>query len=216
MKGFALHRNLSRAYALSAAIVLLDQATKLWVRGFAFLGFQHAGIGVGSSIPLIRNLLYITYIENPGMAFGIEVGSQLALALLSLGACVAVVYYLHKMRDESLVVVIPMALILGGAVGNLIDRTFYGVVFGYGRLFCGKVVDFVDVRLFDLSHYGIFNLADAAVTIGIVWLILFRRSLEPTMAQPQEAAANGQPSTGAQNRTDDTLEPSSRVHQISQ
>ncbi len=186
MKGIALHRNLVRAFSLSAIIVILDQATKLWVKGFSFFGFHHAGMDLGSSIRLIDNLLYITYIENPGMAFGIEVGSQLALALLSLVASAAVVYYLHRMRDESLIVIIPMSMILGGAIGNLLDRTLYGVIFGYAPLFYGKVVDFVDVRFLHLSHFGIFNLADAAVTVGIVWLILVRRSLEPTIKPETE------------------------------
>ncbi len=186
-----------RAFSLSAVIVLLDQATKLWVRGFSLLGIQHTGMELGSSVPLVHNLLSITYIENPGMAFGIEVGSQLALALLSLAASVAVVYYLHKMKDETLVIIIPMSMILGGAIGNLIDRIFYGVFFGYAPLFYGRVVDFVDVRFLNLSHFGIFNLADAAVTIGIVWLIVFRRSLEsstnPT-EQVEEVGTEGRPS----------------------
>ncbi len=190
MKELALHRNLVRAFSLSAFIVALDQAAKLWVKGFSLLGVQHTGMELGSSIPLIGSLLSITYIENPGMAFGIEVGSQIALALLSLVACTGVVYYLWKMRDESLLVPIPMSMILGGAVGNLIDRTFYGIFFGYAPLFYGRVVDFVDVRLLHLSHLGIFNLADASVTIGIVWLILFRKSLQPaTSSVPQSGPA---------------------------
>ncbi len=218
MKGIALHRNLFRAFSLSALIVVLDQAAKLWVKGFSFLGVQHAGMELGSSIPLIHNFLYITYIENPGMAFGIEVGSQLVLALLSLIASVAVVYYLHKVRDESLVIVIPMALLLGGALGNLIDRMFYGVIFGYAPLFYGRVVDFMDVRLLHLSHFGIFNIADAAVTIGIVWLILFRRSLE-SVTDSRPKTATGAPVVddpdGKGSRPSDVPEPGSELQHVS-
>lgn len=179
MKGIALHRNVFRALFLSTSIAILDQSTKLFVKGFSFpfLNLHHAGMELGSSIPLFRNILHITYIENPGMAFGLEIGSQLILALLSLLACIGVIYYLNKIREESFLILAPMAMILGGAVGNLIDRSLYGVFFGYAPLFYGRVVDFVDVRFLHLSRFGIFNVADAAVTTGILWLILFHRSL---------------------------------------
>jgi signal peptidase II len=74
-------------------------------------------------------------------------------------------------------------MILGGALGNLIDRVFYGVIFGDAPLFYGKVVDFLDMNFFDINLFGyqltrwpVFNIADASVTLGVLLLLFFHRS----------------------------------------
>jgi signal peptidase II len=85
-------------------------------------------------------------------------------------------------------------MILGGAIGNLIDRVFFGVIYGYAPLFQGKVVDFVDVDFFDINLFGtiydrwpIFNVADMAVSIGVILLIFFSRKIS-TVEEEQNAA----------------------------
>ncbi|MCK7516433.1 MAG: signal peptidase II [Ignavibacteriales bacterium] len=90
------------------------------------------------------------------------------------------IFYLYIIRDKSLSLKIAIALILGGAVGNLIDRTFYGLFYDYAPLFYGKVVDFFDFDFFNFTLFGrsydrwpIFNIADAAVTIGVLILVIF-------------------------------------------
>jgi signal peptidase II len=168
-----------RVLYISTGVVLLDQITKLLVKGFSLpiLGV-HLGMQVGTTIPLLGNALRLTYIENPGMAFGIDVGSQLFLTIFSFLASVGVLYYLYSIRNETTIVRVSLALIFGGAVGNLIDRIFYGVLFGEAPLFYGKVVDFIDVNILHLSRFGIFNLADASVTIGVVLLLVFHRAAE--------------------------------------
>jgi signal peptidase II len=136
----------------------------------------------GQSIPIINDFFRLTYIENPGMAFGFDPGEnfKLAISLFSLIASVGLVFYLYMIRDKSLSLRISIAFILGGAIGNLIDRTFYGVLFGYAPLFYGRVVDFFDFDFFNFTIFGIsydrwpiFNIADAAVSIGVLILILF-------------------------------------------
>jgi signal peptidase II len=112
------------------------------------------------------------------MAFGLEIGSQFFLAIFSLAASVGVFYYLYQVRDQSVLVRASLATILGGAIGNLIDRVFYGVLFGEAPLFYGKVVDFIDVTFLHLSRFGIFNIADAAVTTGVILLLVFHRALD--------------------------------------
>lgn len=164
-------------------VVVLDQATKLFVKGFTLPFFHHEGLQLGTSVPMLGDALRLTYIENPGMAFGIELGSQLYLAIFSLLASLGVLYYLHKLRDELLVIRVSLALILGGAIGNLIDRVFYGVIFDEASLFYGKVVDFIDVNFLHLSRFGIFNVADAAVTTGVVLLLVFHRKTEMPKTQ---------------------------------
>jgi signal peptidase II len=133
---------------------------------------------------VLGDLLRFTYIENPGMAFGIDLGGKLFFSLFSIVASVAIVVYLYSARKEPLGFRISLAMILGGALGNLIDRVFYGVVYGDAPLFYGRVVDFIDMDFLDMNILGyqitrwpVFNIADAAVTLGVVLLLLFHRSV---------------------------------------
>lgn len=169
---------------LSFFVVLADQITKLLVKGFSipFFNFNFDGMYVGQVIPVIGDFFRLTFIENPGMAFGYDPGSGLKLwvTLFSLVASIGLVIYIYLIRDKSLSLRIAIAFILGGAVGNLIDRMFYGVIFDYAPLFYGKVVDFLDFDFFNFTLFGksydrwpIFNLADAAVSTGVLILILF-------------------------------------------
>lgn len=173
-----------RVLYLTAIVVLLDQVAKLLVKGIdvPFLNFYLAGIPLGASYPIFGDFVRLTFIENPGMAFGIDVGGKLFLTIFSIFASVGIFIYLYKIRSESLAIRLALALILGGAIGNLIDRVFYGVLFGEGSIFYGKVVDFIDVDFFNLNFLGfhinrfpVFNLADSAVSIGVVMLLVFHR-----------------------------------------
>ena len=165
---------------LSLFVIISDQVTKLLVKGFSlpFLNLHVEGMQYGQSIDIIGSFVKFTYVENPGMAFGIEVGSsKVLLSLFSVAASIAILFYLYKVKDKSLPLRISLALIFAGAVGNLIDRVFYGVIFDYAPILYGKVVDFVSVEFFDFTLFGhtyerwpIFNIADASVTIGIVML----------------------------------------------
>jgi signal peptidase II len=188
-------------------VVLGDQATKLFIKGFSIpgLGIHVQGIPLGSSIPVIGDFARLTYIENPGMAFGIDVGGKLFFSLFSVVASIGILLYLYKMRNERLLFRFSLALILGGAVGNLIDRVFYGVLFNDGVLFYGKVVDFIDVDFFNvnvlgyhLSRFPIFNVADSSVTIGVLILLIFHRSFitgEETLREPTLESATASPDT---------------------
>lgn len=164
--------------------MLIDQATKLIIKGFSipWLNINHRGMIYGDKREILGEFLRITYIENPGMAFGIDLGinSKFLLSLFSIAASIAIVYYLYKIRHESLSLRISLAIILGGAAGNLIDRVLYGVFYGYAPLFFGKVVDFIDLDFFDIHLFGytydrwpVFNVADMAVSIGVVLLLIF-------------------------------------------
>jgi signal peptidase II len=173
-----------KALYLSLAIVVVDQVTKLLVKGFAipFLGLNYEGMYLGQMIPVWGDFFRLTFVENPGMAFGYDPGDsfKMIISIFSLVASIGLVIYLYAIRDKSLSLRIAIACILGGAVGNLIDRTFYGVFFDYAPLFYGKVVDFFDFDFFNFTLFGrsydrwpVFNIADAAVTIGVLILILF-------------------------------------------
>jgi len=169
-------------------IVITDQLTKFLIKGgiIPLVHIQAKGLNYGQSINVFGDFFKLTFVENPGIAFGIDVGStsKLLLSLFSLIAAIGILYYLWKSQDQKLIVRIGLACILGGAVGNLIDRTFYGLFYNYAPIFYGKVVDFFNVDFFDFTIFGrtynrwpIFNIADASVTIGVVLLILFHRSI---------------------------------------
>lgn len=186
-------------------IVVADQVTKLLVRGVQIpaLGIYIKGMPLYSSEPVIGNFLRFTYIENPGMAFGINFGWKSFFAIFSIIASLAIFLYLYKVRNESKGVRFSLALILGGAIGNLIDRVFYGPLFDGTAIFHGRVVDFIDFKFFDIHLFGynfsrfpVFNIADASVTIGVILLLIFhsRRLEQPGMETAADGVADGYPS----------------------
>jgi signal peptidase II len=176
-----------RVLLFTAAIVIADQATKLLVKGLTipWLGIEWHGMPLGTSRPILGDFVRLTYVENAGMAFGIDLGAKLFFSIFSLIASVGIVYYLFRVRSERLGFRIALAMILGGAIGNLIDRVFYGPLFGDGPFFYGRVVDFLDVDFFDiaifnyhLTRWPVFNIADASVTLGVLLVIGYYRVLQ--------------------------------------
>ena len=176
---------------ITSAVIILDQVTKLYIKGISipFLDINFVGMFLGESISVIGNFFRITFTENPGMAFGFDPGSnfKLWISLFSLIASIGLLIYLYAVRNKSLSLKLAIALILGGAIGNLIDRMFYGVLFDYAPLFYGKVVDFFDFDFFNFTILGrsyerwpIFNIADASVTIGVLILLFFYRQTKST------------------------------------
>jgi len=141
-----------RILSISAFIIALDQATKLAIKARFFLG---------ESKGLLGDFLRFTYIENPGMAFGIRIGGKYFFTIFATLATIVILYYLYRIRHERFASRFALALILGGAVGNLIDRYAYG-----------QVIDFVDVGL-GATRWPVFNVADSAVTVGMIMLMIF-------------------------------------------
>lgn len=160
------------------------------------LNLRVDGMYYGQSHDVLGEFFKITFVENPGLAFGIDVNdtSKLFLSLFSLLASIGIFYYLYKSRDQKLVIRFALALVLGGAIGNLIDRTLYGVFYGYAPIFYGRVVDFFNVDFFDFTIFGktfdrwpIFNIADASVTVGVILLLIFHKTL-PDVKKEEEKA----------------------------
>ena len=161
-----------RVLFVSLIAVLIDQITKMLVK---------FNLEYGKSHDILGDILRLTYIENPGMAFGIRFGGQIFFTLFAGLATVIIFIYIVRARDEKLSLRLALALILGGAIGNLIDRFLYG-----------KVVDFVDVG-FGTTRWPIFNVADSAVTVGMILLIgivLFDRTSKKE--QDNELAAQNE------------------------
>lgn len=184
-------RSSSLPYFLTALLlILLDQASKLAVKGFTLFGIEHVGMFPGQSISVIGDVVRFTFVENPGMAFGITFGAgKVFLTSFSLIASFGLAWYLHKLSGFSAAVRIGVTLILAGALGNFIDRAFYGVFFGEAPLFFGYVVDFIQIDIPDITvfgqtwyHWPVFNVADSCVTCGMITMLLFNSRI-PTFAQ---------------------------------
>jgi signal peptidase II len=172
-----------RLLYFSGILVLLDQITKLAVKGFSipFLGIEYDGMFLGETIPVLGNFFRLTFVENKGIAFGIELNPfvKIGVSLISMVASVFIIYYMKQIVEKNKGATFGLALILAGAVGNMIDRVFYGALFGYAPLFYGHVVDFFHV-VFDVNIFGyyidsfpIFNIADIAVSLGVAVLFIF-------------------------------------------
>lgn len=145
-------------------------------------------MNLGESIPVIDDFFKITFVENPGMAFGINVDGyyKLFLSLFSLAAAIGLTIYIYKIRHERFINRFSLALILGGAFGNFIDRAFYGLFYDYAPFLYGHVVDFFQVEFWDFTLFGktyetwpIFNVADASVTVGVILMLLFHGKITP-------------------------------------
>jgi signal peptidase II len=108
------------------------------------------------SIPIIKNIFHITVVFNTGAAFGILKGKTSFLIYLGLVFMLVFFTALKKEKDKNLIVFISYGLILGGTISNLFDRIFFGYV-----------VDYIDLRI-----WPVFNLADSAITVGVILLIL--------------------------------------------
>jgi signal peptidase II len=152
----------------SAIILAADQATKLIIK---------SRFDLRDSVSVIGDFFRLTYIENPGMAFGIQFGSPVFFTGFASVASVIIFVYLYRIRHEKFISRFALAIILGGAVGNLIDRFAYG-----------QVVDFLDFG-FGETRWPIFNVADSSVTVGMILLlsiVLFEKDSPNAASLSQE------------------------------
>jgi len=134
------------------AIIALDQWSK-WAIKTSFNLYQ--------SKPVIQDLLHFTYVTNDGMAFGLSFpGGKHVLLIMTILLTGFIVGFLWKEKNGHPLIKYGLALILSGAIGNLIDRLLYG-----------KVVDFLDLMIGNF-HWYIFNIADSSVTIGMILFII--------------------------------------------
>ena len=185
------------------AVLITDQLSKFYIKGIKipFLNLDLEGMYIGESISILGEFFKITFIENPGMAFGFNPGSDFKLwvSLFSLVASIGLLVYLYLAREKSLSLRIAIAMILGGAIGNLIDRMFYGLIYDYAPMFYGKVVDFFDFDFFnftilgrDYDRWPIFNIADASVSVGVLILIFFYRHHSKVEPDKDEESIEGE------------------------
>lgn len=193
-------------------------------------------MGYGEEIPLFGDWGFLHFVENPGMAFGIEFGGEWGKLGLSVFRIIAVIFLSFYLRSliktkASLGFLISAGLVLAGAIGNIIDSAFYGLIFssggmaeifpeggGYAGFLHGRVVDMFYFPMFRgtfpdwmpiwggepfLFFRPVFNIADAAITVGVASIILFYRSYfsdeektKPLTAGTESKEENDTPTTG--------------------
>jgi signal peptidase II len=146
-------------FLVIAGVIVLDQASK-WL---VLLNME-----LHESIEVIPGVFRFTYIRNQGSAFGMFSDSRWVFLVLSVVGIAAVIFYLVKFRPTQKLMWIPLAMIAGGGIGNMIDRLFYGESFGNGT-----VVDFLDFCPFPNLWMWIFNVADAFVCVGAGILFVY-------------------------------------------
>lgn len=213
---------MKRAVLIILGVLVADQALKYWVKTSFFLG---------ESVPLFgpgQDWAWLQFVENKGMAFGLEFGGEagkMALTIFRMVALLGIGYLLRKAAKENRnqLLVVSLALVFAGALGNIIDSAFYGLLFdastpfkkavlfppegGYAPFLHGAVVDMFYFPVLHgrlpawLPFWGgeefeffrpVFNIADAAISVGIVLVVLVQRH-EEKRARAEAAAA---PSAG--------------------
>jgi len=193
---------LKKAFLIVLAILILDQALKFWIKTSFYMGESHAILG---------RWFFLHFTENEGMAFGMKLGGdygKLLLSLFRIAAVVIITIWLYRVtcRGANNLLILCISLILAGALGNIIDSAFYGIIFGestamqvasllpqgggYGTFLHGRVVDMLYFPIIETRYPGwmpfvggeefvffrpVFNIADSAITTGVLILILFQK-----------------------------------------
>ncbi|MFD2583377.1 lipoprotein signal peptidase [Pedobacter vanadiisoli] len=168
-------------------VLLADQLVKTWVKTHMYLGQEFNIIG---------KWFIIHFTENNGMAFGMEFGGEfgkLALSLFRIAAVAGIGYGLHYLIKHKYHrgLILNVALIFSGALGNIIDSVFYGKIYGYESWFHGRVVDMFYFPIAEGHFPGwfpiwggeefvffrpVFNLADAAISVGVILILIFQKN----------------------------------------
>lgn len=210
-----------RYFLLALGVIAIDQAMKMWVH-------FNMDMNVAGEIYVIGDWFRLHYLLNPGMAFGLKSDHEygkLLLTLFRLGAMVGIGYYivyLFKKKAHS-GLLWCMGLILGGAVGNVIDSTFYGVLLNNAPAgsptpwFHGQVIDMLFFPLFDgyypdwIPYIGgdyflffspVFNIADSSIFIGVVTILIFQKKFFKVEEKEEvESTSDAEPEISETNQT---------------
>ncbi|GGC73284.1 lipoprotein signal peptidase [Pedobacter quisquiliarum] len=179
MKGY------TKPFLVIFLVLLIDQVSKIWIK---------TNMSMGQEFNILGDWFIIHYTENNGMAFGLEFGGEfgkLALSLFRIAAVGGIGYGLHYLIRHKYHrgLILNVALIFAGALGNIIDSVFYGVIWNYAGLFHGRVVDMLYFPIMEgvfpqwvpiwggedyIFFRPVFNVADAAISVGVIIIMIFQ------------------------------------------
>ena len=178
------------ALLIVIVIIALDQWTKSLV--IAHLGPPEGG----PTVPLIGHYLVLQYIQNSGAAFGSFKNNAVLIVFIALAICVVAYLYIRIINSGPLIYKIVFGMIIGGALGNLIDRAYHG----------GLVTDFIFFRIPEINFYfAIFNIADACISVGV--FLLFVLVLFGGLRHTKKNSAVSDPVKTPSNAKSGTLRP---------
>ncbi|MDT0642058.1 lipoprotein signal peptidase [Zunongwangia sp. F363] len=205
--------SLKKASLIIVLILIIDQVSKIYIK---------TNFALGEEIKVF-DWFHILFVENEGMAWGTKIPGaygKLILTLFRLVAIFGIGYWLWDSvkKNGSRILIISIALIFAGAMGNIIDSVFYGIIFdgsyghvasflpeggGYSSLFHGKVVDMLYFPLYDgylpgwIPVWGgnyftffepVFNIADSSITIGVILMLIFNKKAFPKQRKEEAKA----------------------------
>ncbi len=157
----------------TVVVVIIDQLSKHWIRTTPSL----------HDFSVIKGLLSFHYTQNPGMALGMRWADTHVISVIAIAATVFILLYIiSSMPHANRSYLVCMGLILGGAIGNILDRLFMARIGNYGTYLEGHVVDFIHftLRISDWPVFPyIFNVADMAISISLILLLIFHKRLLP-------------------------------------
>ncbi|WP_269432219.1 signal peptidase II [Bacillus sp. FJAT-27245] len=156
--------NLVFYYVIAAFIIALDQFTKWLIV---------KNMNIGDSIPVIENILYITSHRNKGAAWGILQGQMWLFYVITVVVIIGIVYYIRKAAGGNRLLGVSLGFMLGGAIGNFIDRVYRQ-----------EVVDFIHTYIFSYN-FPVFNIADSALVIGVS-LLMFQMLKEERQTKKEK------------------------------
>ncbi|MFH1118372.1 MAG: lipoprotein signal peptidase [Bacteroidota bacterium] len=205
---------MKKALLIVAAVLIIDQAVKFWIK---------TTMSLGQEINVIGDWFIIHFTENPGMAFGMQFSGdygKLLLSIFRIIAIIGIIYYLYIITRKKVKtgLIISLALVLAGAIGNMFDSAFYGMIFsssnyfevarlfpaegGYGTFLHGRVVDMFYFPVFQgfypswvpfvggedfIFFRPVFNIADSSITIGVLLMIIFQKQFYHKQEPVKEA-----------------------------
>lgn len=137
---------------LTLIFLLLDIVSKVLVSKYIVLE---------KSIKIINDFFYITYVRNTGVAWSMFSSKTILVLLVSSFIILGIILYIYNNRPKNILEKVAYSMILGGAIGNFVDRIIYGYV-----------IDFIDIKIFGYD-YPIFNLADSFIVIGVILLVIY-------------------------------------------
>ena len=150
-----MQKNKNKVYLTSVIVLLIDQIVKLLIK---------TNMNLNEEISIIPNFFSIQYLKNTGAAFSILENQTILLAITSIICISVIIYYLKKEENLTTAMYLSFGLVLGGILGNLIDRIVYQ-----------GVIDFLSFQIFNYN-FPVFNIADIGITIGVLLLIIIYTS----------------------------------------